>query len=112
MRPIARKTRWTRMNDHAHTAPMWTEENIVKLIEALGAERGWSVSYASMRATGAGDTVTRLRTGWTLKLRRANQIMATISELWPSDRPWPDHLIARPYVSSHATCDHPQVRVS
>lgn len=76
-----------------------TEDDIADLIEAFGRAKGWSSSYAAKVASGQGDMVALLRSGRTLKLRRANQIVDRIDALWPEGAPWPKGPITRKAAS-------------
>lgn len=77
---------------------MITEQSVANLIRKLATARGWSVTYAARRVSGNGDTVSRIEAGIGLTLRRANQIIAKASDLWPDDAEWPGDLIERPAI--------------
>ncbi len=62
---------------------------IVRLIVVYADACGLSNTYASRRLTGSGDTITRLRAGAGLTLRRAEKITQTASDHWPLATPWP-----------------------
>ena len=61
-----------------------------RLITSLAQARGWTVSYASLMASGSGATVARLRAGHDITTRRAARIAQWCSDHWPSGHPWPE----------------------
>lgn len=77
---------------------MLTETQIATLIEHLAAARGWKLTHASRMASGSGDTLSRIRGGIGLTMRRANAIIVRCDELWPEGYPWPSD-IPRPDAS-------------
>jgi len=71
---------------------MLNETDIAHLIRALAEAKGWKATYAARRATGSGDTLDRLDGGLGMTLTRASNIIKNISQLWPSDLPWPEDI--------------------
>lgn len=60
-----------------------------RLIRGYASHTGISVSYASRQLTGSGDTITRIESGGSLTMRRAQRILQTASDVWPLTLPWP-----------------------
>lgn len=69
-----------------------TERQVADLIRRLSEGRGWKISHASKMASGNGDTVARIERGIGMTMRRANQIVARVSALWPADLEWPSDI--------------------
>lgn len=71
---------------------MIDDTRISTLIRHLAQARGWSDAYASKKATGSGDLLTRIDAGSGVTLRRANRIIENIYRDWPSGLPWPSDI--------------------
>ena len=75
------------------------ETSLVRLATAYADHAGQKLSTVSTRITGSGDLFSRLRTGSTITIRRANQIAKRFSDVWPEDLSWPED-VERPPRSS------------
>ena len=65
------------------------DDDVVRLIKAYANARSVSDSTASLRATGSGDTVSRIGRGMSLTFRRAARIVRWLSDNWPTSTEWP-----------------------
>ncbi len=76
------------------------ERSLLRLATAYADHIGQTVSTVSTRIAGSGDVFSRLGTGSTITIRRANQIAKRFSDVWPEGLSWPEG-IERPPRSCH-----------
>lgn len=73
-------------------APLMTgEARLADLIERFARQHGIRDSTASRLSTGSGDTISRLRSGGTITVRRFDRTVHYLSENWPVGARWPEH---------------------
>ena len=82
------------------------DDGVVRLIKAYANARSVSDSTASLRATGSGDTVSRIGRGMSLTFRRAARIVRWLSDNWPASTEWPAD-IPRPAPAAGAAASQP-----
>ena len=69
-----------------------TARHLVVLCDLFAERTGQSVSTVSRRATGSGDTISRLRRGCDITTRRADRAFQFLSDNWPESVEWPSHI--------------------
>lgn len=81
-----------------------TTKNLVDLSERLCAHQGITHWAVSMRLFGKGDFFRRIENGTRPYADTVERGMRAISEIWPTDLEWPEH-IARPVRQEESTHD-------
>ena len=76
-------------------------DHLITLADAYGAHENVSHWAVSMRLTGKGDLIDRLRKGGDVRTGTYEELMGKFSGLWPADLEWPRD-IPRPAKSKDA----------
>ena len=69
-----------------------TPTQIITLIDALAAKGGHSPHTIGRYAAGSGDFYSCLVAGHDLTTRRAERVVAWLSDSWPADLAWPSDI--------------------
>ena len=76
-------------------------DHLIKLADALGANENISHWAVSMRLTGKGDLIDRLKKGGDVRTATYEDLMQKFSDHWAADLEWPRG-IPRPLKSKEA----------
>ncbi|MDO5704075.1 MAG: hypothetical protein Q4G49_03260 [Paracoccus sp. (in: a-proteobacteria)] len=76
-------------------------KHLIELAEIIGAHENISHWAVSMRVTGKGDLIDRLKKGGDVRTATYEGLMRKFSQMWPADLEWPRH-ITRPSKSKDA----------
>ncbi|MFV0410803.1 MAG: hypothetical protein ACK5LJ_14255 [Paracoccus sp. (in: a-proteobacteria)] len=76
-------------------------EHLIQLADTMGAYENISHWAISMRLTGKGDLIDRLKKGGDVRTATYEQLMSKFSQLWAEDLEWP-RAVPRPSMQKGA----------
>lgn len=78
---------------------MITETDLLSVIDAFSAAKGWKDATVSSNVFNDGKKVAQLRAGKTITLTRLNDALNYLDKNWPESAQWPAN-VHRPNSSS------------